>query len=75
MSIEDAAQRTELQQWESLNTKRKYTQARYQPHEAGYGPEECEECGAAMPVQRREWGFKVCVTCKTLTEQMLQKRR
>lgn len=68
MSMEDQAQALELRQWEQLNKSRTSGQIKFSPADAGYGPEECDECGAAMPAPRREWGFSVCVTCQQQLE-------
>lgn len=69
MSMEDVAQRIELHQWE-LNNRSRPEVVRYQPDQAGYGPELCvnEECEAVMPVKRREWGFQVCTGCQAAAE-------
>ena len=67
MSQEDRAQEQELMQWERNNRSRP-APVRYTPADAGYGPEECDGCGAEMPAARREHGFTICVTCKTAQE-------
>lgn len=67
MSMEDKAQELELLHWE-LNNKPKTDEERYSPGEAGYGPEECDECENKMPPERRAWGYRVCVHCKEAQE-------
>lgn len=47
---------------------RPHTQHKFAADEPGYGPEDCKECGDEMPTARREYGFKLCVPCKALTE-------
>ncbi len=74
MAMKDVAQAIELQQWE-LNNASRPAPLKYAPDDEGYGPEECEECGAAMPVQRREHGFTICVGCKSAQEEAARKRR
>lgn len=68
-SFEDEAQKRDLAVWESINTP-KTGPVKYQPGEAGYGPEFCSNavCGKEMPAQRRAWGYKVCVSCQELRE-------
>lgn len=68
MSMEDIAQDVELREWERNNIGRRGDSVRFEPEDVGYGPEECEECGAPMPVERRAWGFELCVPCKQITE-------
>lgn len=36
--------------------------------EPKYGPSHCEECGVEMPELRRQYGFKLCVSCQTEAE-------
>lgn len=48
--------------------ERPHTQHKFTKDEAGYGPEDCDECGAEMPEARREYGFILCVPCKEFTE-------
>lgn len=69
MSMEDVAQRVELEQWERNNRSRPEVK-RYQPGEPGYGPAECanEDCENELPAKRREWGFKNCVECQSEEE-------
>ena len=66
MSIEDNAQAHEAQEWEIRNRAREVVS--YAPGEKGYGPEECEQCGADMHPVRRSYGFKVCTPCASATE-------
>lgn len=69
MSLEDAAQDIEQKQWELNNlSRRPAALAKYEPEDPGYGPAECDECGSEMPIERREWGYELCVPCKQLTE-------
>ena len=52
MSAEDRAQELEIKVWEAHNS-RGSSPVRFEPHHEGYGPEECDECGAEMhPVRR-----------------------
>jgi RNA polymerase-binding transcription factor DksA len=63
MSQEDRAQELELLEWERNNKVR--TQKTYSPHEAGYGPEVCDECEEPMPALRRADGRRRCTVCQT----------
>lgn len=67
MSQEDRAQEQELMQWERNNRSRPEP-VRYAVTDPGYGPEECEHCDATMPAIRREYGFRICVDCKSKIE-------
>ena len=69
MADEDRAQEVELREWE-LNNRSRNAKVRFAPGEPGYGPELCsnELCEAEMPVQRREWGFCICVECQGAIE-------
>lgn len=67
MSMEDDAQVLELMLWERTNASRPEP-VKYAPGDAGYGPEDCDECGAEMPQARRAHGFTICVSCKTKHE-------
>lgn len=67
MSIEDQAQKYEFMDWERLNS-RVGGQVTFEPHEEGFGPEECDECLGAMPLARRRYGFTVCISCKQIME-------
>ena len=64
MALEDLAQDIELRQWE-LNNLNRQPLPHYEPGDPGYGPEECEECGAEMHPVRRAMGAVLCVDCKT----------
>lgn len=66
MSIEDRAQEHEAQEWAIINRPREV--AKYAPGEPGYGPEECEECGAEMHPVRRAHGFVLCTSCQSAVE-------
>jgi hypothetical protein len=71
MSPEDRAQALELREWESNNERASSGKAvRYQPGDAGYGPEFCVigSCGEELPAERRTWGFNICVECKARME-------
>lgn len=68
MAFEDTAQDVELKQWELNNLAHSRGPIRFSPGEPGYGPDECEECGAKMPAERRAWGFDLCVDCKSAQE-------
>ena len=68
--MNDDAFLEKIQEEEYLRANsRVYGQHKYASEDVGYGPEECE-CGAEMPVARREYGFKLCVPCKELTERL-----
>lgn len=67
MSDEDRAQGIELMHWEHINKPRAKVE-KFKPGESGYGPEFCARCDAAMPTAMREYGFKICVDCKTQDE-------
>lgn len=78
MSPEDQAQALDLRVQESNNARaRSGKPVRYKPDDAGYGPEFCaiEACGAEMPTERRAWGFKICVECKSRLEKASAHRR
>lgn len=66
MSIEDKAQQHEVLIWEQNNRAREVT--RFQPGEKGYGPAECEDCGADMHPVRRSYGFIRCTRCASALE-------
>lgn len=66
MSLEDNAQAHEAQEWAIRNQPREV--ARYAPSDAGYGPAECQECGAGMHPVRRGYGFKMCTPCQSALE-------
>lgn len=67
MSMEDYAQEIELAAWARNNASRP-DPVKYAPGDAGYGPEDCDECGATMPAARRAHGFTICVECRTKQE-------
>ncbi len=67
MSIEDYAQEQELMRWE-LNNRSRPEPLSYAPGDAGYGPEQCDDCDAEMPAVRRAHGFRICVACKSEQE-------
>jgi len=67
MSAEDRAQELEVKVWEQNNRPRTEL-VKFEPGQEGYGPEECDECGADMHPVRRGYGFKVCVSCQTALE-------
>lgn len=66
MSIEDRAQEHEAKLWEYHNRPREVSS--FKPEDPGYGPEECEECGAEMHAVRRTYGFKMCTPCASARE-------
>jgi len=66
MSLEDNAQEHEAKIWAINNRPREVVS--YKPGDAGYGPEECVECGAEMHPVRRAHGFKLCTPCASATE-------
>lgn len=73
MSLEDKAQEHEAQIWAINNRAREV--ASYQPGDTGYGPEECEACGAEMHPVRRAHGFKTCTPCASAAEGRRHKRQ
>lgn len=66
MSLEDKAQEHEAQIWAINNRAREVTT--YQTGDNGYGPQECENCGAEMHPVRRSYGFSVCTPCASALE-------
>ena len=66
MSQEDRAQDQEIMDWERYNKVR--SRKTYNPTDAGYGPEWCDECGAVMPELRRTDGRRLCTACQTVQE-------
>lgn len=70
MAEADKAQELELKLWEKRNPEGVSKKVRFADGEPGYGPENCtnSSCEVEMPIQRREWGFRVCVDCQTLIE-------
>lgn len=75
MSSEDIAQQVELREWELNNLNRREAMARHEPDSPGYGPAECDECGDDMPAERRAWGLRICVACKSEQESLGKRRR
>ena len=67
MSFEDKAQEHEAMEWAQINAPRE-PQPTFKPGEPGYGPEECDECGADMHPVRRAYGFALCTACKSACE-------
>lgn len=47
---------------------REYGKHKFVEGDPGYGPEFCDECDAEMHPCRREYGFRLCVSCKSLRE-------
>lgn len=72
MSIEDKAQEHEARIWEFNNRPRE--PRTFAPEDAGYGPAECEECGADMHPIRRSYGFKLCTSCASAREIVTRRR-
>lgn len=73
MSLEDKAQEHEAKLWLLNNRPRDVVS--YKAGDKGYGPEECQECGADMRPERRAHGFTVCVPCKSAAETRNRWRR
>lgn len=69
MSIEDQAQEHEAHIWAINNRPRQVE--RFQPGDSGYGPEECDDCGAEMHPVRRSHGFNRCTACQSAIERRL----
>lgn len=67
MSLEDTAQEHEAAEWEMRNRARA-ARPTFKPGDEGYGPEDCDDCGAEMPSLRRENGWRLCTACQTLIE-------
>lgn len=74
MSIEDRAQDHEAHEWAIRNLHRKELPPAAAPGEPGYGPEECDECGAEMPAVRRSYGFRMCTACASRHESARARR-
>lgn len=72
MSIEDKAQELEAEMWARNNRGRPEPKT-FAPGDAGYGPQECDECLDEMPDLRRQYGFKLCTACQSAVEE--RKRR
>ena len=68
MSLEDKAQEHEAQEWASINMNRPRLPDVKKPGDPGYGPAECDECGADMHPIRRGYGFKLCTACQSELE-------
>lgn len=68
MSIEDKAQEHEAAEWAAINMNRKGLPPLKKPGDPGYGPAECDECGAEMPALRRANGWVLCTSCQTQVE-------
>ena len=66
MNIADNAQDHEAHEWALRNAPREVKQ--YKPGDAGYGPEECDECGDKMHPVRRGHGFRLCTSCQSARE-------
>ena len=72
MNLEDAAQHHETLMWEQNNKPLGLTT--HQPHEPGYGPQECTKCGDDMPTLRREMGKRLCTRCQSELERVIGRR-
>lgn len=66
MNLEDRAQEHEAMMWSQINAPREVRQ--FQPGEPGYGPDECDSCGADMHPVRRGHGFRLCTPCQSARE-------
>ena len=66
MNLEDRAQEHEAMMWEQVNRPREVKT--YAPGDAGYGPEECDNCGADMHQVRRANGWRLCTPCQSARE-------
>ena len=66
----DVAQAIELRQWEFNNQAPVERKLVYCETDPEFGPAECIECGDDMPMVRRQYGFKICVACKTKRERI-----
>lgn len=67
MSMEDRAQEHEAAEWARNNAPRPQKPT-YQPGDAGYGPEFCDECESPMPELRRANGWVLCTSCQSAVE-------
>lgn len=67
MSEADRAQELEARDWE-INNRPRMPRPVYSPHERGYGPAECVECGDDMPDLRRAMGCEMCTDCTSIQE-------
>lgn len=68
MSEADRAQEVEARDWAHNNRPRPPLPV-FAPHEKGYGPAECVECGEDMPELRRSMGREMCTECTSFLEQ------
>ena len=66
MSLEDNAQAHEAKVWAINNRPREVV--KFQPGDDGYGPEDCQTCGADMHPVRRAHGFCLCTSCQSALE-------
>lgn len=69
MADEDRAQEIELMEWER-NNKPRNAPFKFDRTDPRYGPEACADCDEDMPLARREYGFCLCVECKTKAERV-----
>lgn len=67
MSMEDLAQEIEAADW-ARNNRPRTPQPTFEPTDAGYGPAECADCDADMPVERRAMGKALCTGCQAASE-------
>lgn len=54
--------------WAIANINRPREPDVKKPGEPGYGPEDCDECGAEMHPVRRSYGFRLCTPCASARE-------
>lgn len=73
MNIADNAQDVEVRAWEARNQPREVKS--YSPTDSGYGPAQCEDCGAEMHPVRRSYGYTLCIHCATAAEKLTARRR
>lgn len=71
MSEADRAQELEAMDWE-LNNRPRTPRPVFAPHEKGYGPAECVECGDEMPELRRRMGCEMCTDCTSIQERRIR---
>jgi hypothetical protein len=67
MSLEDNAQDYEAKEWAARNAPRP-ERPTYAPGDAGYGPEECDQCDGAVHPVRRANGWRLCTPCQSARE-------
>jgi hypothetical protein len=67
MSNENLAQDVELKEWE-FNNRARNPVVKFSQKDAEFGPEFCVKCDESMPLVRRQYGYKLCVTCKSKEE-------